>query len=360
MLRTMLIPWGLQKSTDMMVRVDDVPNGKACGCVCPACRVALVAKNQGTRKAQHFAHAAPADNQGACEGFLHATAKRLLYERIQRGLTEGVGIPIQWQCEHCLCCHSGNLLKAVTAVRLETKLPDANIRPDIFLEKEGRPWTLVEIVNTHEPEPTVHEYVSTRGIRLLVFNVDTPGDLDNLRDAPLLEPQKHGDIPCNCKLCPWCKQVRLCETNHMYCNDCGMCVEDSHTYCEHCGMCVEDTVHHWCEHCGMCLEGVRGAHMYCYKCGECVNGFLGAHGHYCDVCGKVLEGIAIKYGRHFCCRMQRKYGLPPCPERGHGHCNQCGKLTGLQKTIYGVFDGIYWQTCYSCTGRKNRRIFVKH
>ena len=30
-----------------LVHIDDVPNGKACKCVCPACKGALQAKNKG-------------------------------------------------------------------------------------------------------------------------------------------------------------------------------------------------------------------------------------------------------------------------------------------------------------------------
>ena len=300
----MKVPWGLQKSKDMMVRVDDVPNGKASGCVCSACLAVLVAKNQGVRKAHHFAHAATADNQGACEGWLHATAKRLLFERIQRALTEGARIPIQWQCSYCPCRNSGDLLKGATAVHLETMPPGANVRPDILLTKDAQPWALVEIVHTHNPEISVHNYAMASRNPLVTFSVNAPEDIDNQILAPILNPKIDHLYQCPCGWCPQCKKAPRCQEYHRYCKQCQRCVED-----------VRD------------------------------HGGYGAHGH-CNLCGKVLEGLANNYGSHYCCYVQKRYGLPPCPEREHHHCDRCGKLTGWR--VYG-WD--FWDTCYSCHQR---------
>ena len=49
-----LNPYGLDKNNNL-VRVDDVPNGLDCGCVCPTCKVDLIAK-QGDEREHHFAH----------------------------------------------------------------------------------------------------------------------------------------------------------------------------------------------------------------------------------------------------------------------------------------------------------------
>lgn len=45
-------------ATGELVHVDDAPNGKACGCVCPdpGCGQPLVARNNGKKKIHHFAH----------------------------------------------------------------------------------------------------------------------------------------------------------------------------------------------------------------------------------------------------------------------------------------------------------------
>ncbi len=44
-----------------LVHVDTVPNGSACGCVCPSCKQPLIAKNAGSVLVHHFAH-----KKGAC------------------------------------------------------------------------------------------------------------------------------------------------------------------------------------------------------------------------------------------------------------------------------------------------------
>lgn len=48
-------PYGLRKSDNCLVYVDDVENGLNCGCVCPTCKRDLIAK-QGDIREHHFAH----------------------------------------------------------------------------------------------------------------------------------------------------------------------------------------------------------------------------------------------------------------------------------------------------------------
>lgn len=51
-----LLKYGLDKETNSLVFIDNVPNGNACGCICPNCKYELVAKNGGLKKEHHFAH----------------------------------------------------------------------------------------------------------------------------------------------------------------------------------------------------------------------------------------------------------------------------------------------------------------
>ena len=62
-----------------LVHVDDVPNGSACGCVCPYCKQPLVAKNAGDILIHHFAH-----QKGACKWAAEMAVTMLLREILER------------------------------------------------------------------------------------------------------------------------------------------------------------------------------------------------------------------------------------------------------------------------------------
>ena len=200
----MKVPWGLQSSTKSMVHVDSVPNGKASGSECPSCGGALVAKNRGVRKAHHFAHDATTDYPGgACEGWLHATAKRLLYERIQGALANSKPLTIRWRCSRCSCLHQGDLLKNVTGSCLEKHIPSANIRPDISLLGGVRVVKLVEIVVSHSPDQPVHQYSEDNSIPLVELNVDGAEGWDTTIRAATPDVTIHhfSGCPCDCITC---------------------------------------------------------------------------------------------------------------------------------------------------------------
>ena len=269
----LLVPYGLCRDTGRMAHVDEVPHGKNSGVVCPGCKMRLVAKNAGMHKTHHFAHAA-IDNQGACEGWLHQTAKLLLYERIQNALADGRNVPIEWQC-HCLCPrHKGDLLKGVTNVRLEVVVSDSKIRTDILLENDGREAKLVEIVVTHRPEAHVHEWAKANKVPLVVFELQDVSGLDHLKSASTLNVQI--DDTCRCK------------------KNCGFCGEEVYT-CYH--------SHRYCEQCEECVEDQKGQF-----------GGYGDHDH-CKICGEPLVSVSdLNYSHHYCCWVQQRHGLPPCPK----------------------------------------------
>ena len=61
--------------------IDDVPNGARCGCVCPQCKQALIAKNGGRERAHHFAHEGGSDCEGGTETSLHLAAKQIVADQ---------------------------------------------------------------------------------------------------------------------------------------------------------------------------------------------------------------------------------------------------------------------------------------
>ena len=60
-----------------VVHVDEVENGLACGCVCPACGVRLIAKH-GQKQAHHFAHDSGNECSSGLQTALHLAAKAIL------------------------------------------------------------------------------------------------------------------------------------------------------------------------------------------------------------------------------------------------------------------------------------------
>ena len=304
MAKSLKIPWGLQAATGTIVHVDDVPNGNACGCVCPSCGAALQARNAGTKIAHHFAHVPDVDRPGACEGWLHGTGKHLLFQRIQIALNEGKPVPLNWQCGECACKHEGNLLKWVDSAHLETVIEEANIRPDIHLKSKDKPSKLIEIVDTHLPDLAVHRFCEANGLPLLIFTIDDAMDLDAVVLAPTLEPEAQYVNGCPCPLCVRCGVVRGCTDAHRYCDLCGTCVEDQQGQ-----------------------FGGYGDHVHCAECKEVI-------------------AEPRQYSRHYCCYVAKRYGVPVCrdkDDRLHRHCKQCGKR--ITRTN---FWGEFWEFCWDC------------
>lgn len=60
-----------------IVSIADVPSGKKCGCVCPACGGELIA-HKGQKRMHHFAHRSNEDCEYGYESSLHLAAKDIL------------------------------------------------------------------------------------------------------------------------------------------------------------------------------------------------------------------------------------------------------------------------------------------
>ena len=110
--------------------IDEVPNGKQCGCFCKECGGELVAKNNGKIKVHHFAHANGNDSIKCSQTALHLLAKEIIAEE------KLVPIPRKGKIE----------FYSADKVELEKSL--GNIIPDIFVTVKGRPF-MVEILVTH-------------------------------------------------------------------------------------------------------------------------------------------------------------------------------------------------------------------
>lgn len=193
---TLLIPYGLVDGR--IVHIDDVPRGKACGARCASCDSELVAKKGGER-IHHFAHYHA--NGHGCEGWLHKTAKRILYERITRSMRWRSSVPIAWSCQvkespsdtRPTFVHEIDLLGKgiLNNARLEQYLPTWNIRPDITLMAGDTPKGLIEVVDTHRPEPPV----LASGLPVIEVHVSEGADLEKLAKGRIPLAVVH-NYPC--------------------------------------------------------------------------------------------------------------------------------------------------------------------
>lgn len=76
-----MLTYGLKRgTTDELLFIDapQVLNGLDCDCVCPHCKHDLIARNGGSKKTHHFAHASGADCGGARMTALHMLAQKIL------------------------------------------------------------------------------------------------------------------------------------------------------------------------------------------------------------------------------------------------------------------------------------------
>lgn len=124
-----------------VVHVSTVPNGAACGCICPGCRLALIAR-QGEEKQDHFAHPAGTTCRTGPQTALHYLGKQLLEKRpvlLLPALVASVGeqtVVIAEAAEVTL-----------TNVRIEERLD--GVIPDVMATVDGRDL-LIEIYYTHK------------------------------------------------------------------------------------------------------------------------------------------------------------------------------------------------------------------
>ena len=298
----LLVPYGLNDAGRLM-HVDDVPRGDSCGLHCPSCKSPLRA-NKGSIKQHWLSHQA---GNPACEGWLHAAVKRLLHQRIADAIADSNPLTIQWRCtdQHC-GLHKANLLGKgiLTNVQLERRLPEWNIQPDITCMAGDAPKVLVEVVDTHSPEPQV----IAAGLPVLEVKVTDTADLDKLAIGVVSVSKVH-NRPCPDPICL----------------QCGRRASKGCWYCPLCG-----------QHDSPCSHGA-----YCQQCGSCSND---AHRH-CRDCGQRF--YAWKgYSRCYCCNLARQLGRVPCYRRGltidsHRHCKQCkGEMDSDKQHLYEI--------CYRC------------
>lgn len=166
-----LLPFARRLADERLVGPEEVPRGKTCNCVCPACSHPVVAK-QGTEKTWHFAHAKGSNCTQAYEKSVHELAKQMVRERkvvllpaftVQLQGRNMLGLPIMVEkrvfdarliaLDHCVSGHA-----------------IGNVTPDLIGERGGRE-ILVEVTVFHRLMPEKQERLLELGSAVMEIDL---------------------------------------------------------------------------------------------------------------------------------------------------------------------------------------------
>lgn len=165
-------PFGLKNG--VLVTVDEVPSGLACGCVCPteSCGALLIAKHCGPGRESHFAHYMSADCEASYESAVHLLAKDVLKE------TKAICLPY-------LDVESSERIQVPGTLRRKDRIVERRLFrfddvqlevwmdgrvPDVVLFKNDRKL-LVEIVVSHEITRKKLEWIREHNLAVVQVNL---------------------------------------------------------------------------------------------------------------------------------------------------------------------------------------------
>lgn len=188
----------MRESDGRMVHVNDVQNGRKCGCICPVCKSPLIAR-QGKIRTWHFAHAAEVNCDSTGETTLHLAAKQVLKDLdgrilIPKEVIRKTGWPSSTQSSGKGRTRLNGLMTHIvperraseSIVRVEPQdWAQQGFRPDAVLEKDGS-QLLIEIRVTHEVDAEKRRRIQKAGLGVIEIDLSNtdrntaPDDLTRL------------------------------------------------------------------------------------------------------------------------------------------------------------------------------------
>ncbi len=162
---TLLVPFGLKD--DRLFEPNQVPNGKACGCVCPACKKPLLAKQNA--KTPHFAHSQDDNCARGFETAVHLAVKQIIAEKLEIRLPELVWRNPFPKYNQTIKVYTERTLQ-LESVELEQWLD--NLRPDIVVVANNITY-LVEVAATHFVDEEKLRKIVRKGFP--AFEIDVSG-----------------------------------------------------------------------------------------------------------------------------------------------------------------------------------------
>lgn len=157
----MELTYGIREG--QLIHVSFVDRGAACGCTCPACGAALVAK-KGTLRSHHFAHANGEECAFAAETALHLAAKEILERRKEIVLPS---VQVKFETYKRPVTLATEARYVLDRVILECRI--GSIVPDVIAFVRNRPL-LIEIHVTHLVDDAKVKRI--RGMEMSAIEVD--------------------------------------------------------------------------------------------------------------------------------------------------------------------------------------------
>ncbi len=179
-------------SSNKLKHIDAVENGMACGCVCPCCKERLMAKNGGTKRMHHFAHASGVDCEGAYETMLHLLAKERIQDAFMTHDTFNIEYEYRSYCrkvKECTFFRYGdcyeasrkifNLKKYYDSCGQELPYDTIKRRSDLKIFSKSNPNlkpVYIEFFVTHASEiEKLHS-----GEKIIEIKIESEEDIDNI------------------------------------------------------------------------------------------------------------------------------------------------------------------------------------
>lgn len=179
-----LLPYGVLDGK--LVSVDEVCDGLACGCTCPACHQALIAR-QGTHNVHHFAHANGNICPHAAQTAAHILAKGILAQELH--MVVPAAYPMM-RTKRFIAVEEQNV--TFISVVLEQRL--SSIVPDVVATREDGTQLIVEIKVKHAVDDDKLDKIRKLGIDAIEVAIDAEDfyDSERLREHVLGNPSgKH-------------------------------------------------------------------------------------------------------------------------------------------------------------------------
>ena len=148
-----------------VVHVSEVLSGLKCGCICPSCGEALVAK-KGSKMQHHFAHSSGNSCEYGYETSLHLAAKEILSEANRMVLPEVyLCFPDSYKKRQLICGAEEIVIdKVLVEHRLNGTVPDVIIY-------SGEKQYFVEICVTHAIDSEKMEKIKVNDISTIEINL---------------------------------------------------------------------------------------------------------------------------------------------------------------------------------------------